>query len=586
MSSPIQLTSRTFQSILDDINSDADLRDKPEWFKRIWAGVGDVLNWYINAQANNSFLRTAFVRSAVEDLTELIDYALSPRSTSSGIVLFDLVSTVSFPVSIPVGDLVAQTAGSVSASAKRFESRDALSITSQVTGAFTGDHTSEELTVSRDFTNTEKVRLTTTGTLPAGLALLTDYWVIRSSATVIQLAASRAEALAGTAVPFTDNGSGTHTWNLLSAQLTMYQQRSIASHIAGLAVATAEWQEIDLADKYVLRDTLAVTINSVDWPVLGTGVLSDSHVFSESSDKHVRLLFNTDESSKLRFGDGTYGEIPGGFDVYVEYAIGGGVDSNASAGAVAIYAGADADIESVYNVVATTGGGNAEALATAKILAPLLLKARDRFVTTEDGEALALAQAGVSQVVVNKNAFGILSAQIVAIATGGGNLSGAAKTALQTYLIARTILESIDVRVEDATITSQAVTSAAKMVEGYTYATVEPYIELAWQLFFSETGKEIKDDYDENGIASAVVLINSIFTASFGSGDYTKIQRLIENLTPRTFGTDIQESDALAYIDSFVEGVDYVTITLPAFPIALADDEITTDGALTLTEIS
>ena len=56
---------------------------------------------------------------------------------------------------------------------------------------------------------------TTTGTLPAGLSLATDYFVIvtqRRDAGQIQLATSYVNALAGTAINLTDVGSGTHTF--------------------------------------------------------------------------------------------------------------------------------------------------------------------------------------------------------------------------------------------------------------------------------------------------------------------------------------------------------------------------------------
>jgi hypothetical protein len=55
------------------------------------------------------------------------------------------------------------------------------------------------------------IQLTTSGVLPAGLSLLTDYWVIKFSADVIYLAASRELALAGTKITFTTDGTGTHT---------------------------------------------------------------------------------------------------------------------------------------------------------------------------------------------------------------------------------------------------------------------------------------------------------------------------------------------------------------------------------------
>lgn len=56
-----------------------------------------------------------------------------------------------------------------------------------------------------------KVQATTTGTLPTGLALATDYFVIRISATTIKLASSLALAVAGTAIDITGTGTGTHT---------------------------------------------------------------------------------------------------------------------------------------------------------------------------------------------------------------------------------------------------------------------------------------------------------------------------------------------------------------------------------------
>lgn len=49
------------------------------------------------------------------------------------------------------------------------------------------------------------------GALPAGLAALTNYWIIRTGADTFQLATSLANALAGTAQPISDDGTGTQT---------------------------------------------------------------------------------------------------------------------------------------------------------------------------------------------------------------------------------------------------------------------------------------------------------------------------------------------------------------------------------------
>lgn len=65
-----------------------------------------------------------------------------------------------------------------------------------------------------------RVRLTTTTTLPAGLATATDYYVIRVSDTTFKLATSYANAVAGTAINITDAGTGTHTVNWLLPRYT------------------------------------------------------------------------------------------------------------------------------------------------------------------------------------------------------------------------------------------------------------------------------------------------------------------------------------------------------------------------------
>jgi len=65
-----------------------------------------------------------------------------------------------------------------------------------------------------------RVRLTTTTTLPAGLSLATDYYVIKVSDTTFKLATSYANAIAGTAIDITSTGTGTHTISWLLPRYT------------------------------------------------------------------------------------------------------------------------------------------------------------------------------------------------------------------------------------------------------------------------------------------------------------------------------------------------------------------------------
>lgn len=70
------------------------------------------------------------------------------------------------------------------------------------------------LTYTNDFNTFSRVRFTTTTTLPTGLSLATDYWIVRVSATTCRVAASLADAIAGTVIAFTDAGTGTHTMTM------------------------------------------------------------------------------------------------------------------------------------------------------------------------------------------------------------------------------------------------------------------------------------------------------------------------------------------------------------------------------------
>ena len=75
-----------------------------------------------------------------------------------------------------------------------------------------------ELTITAHGLGTgAKLQLTTGGTLPTGLSLLTDYWVINIDANTIKLATSFALAVAGTATPITvDTGLGSVTLGMIT----------------------------------------------------------------------------------------------------------------------------------------------------------------------------------------------------------------------------------------------------------------------------------------------------------------------------------------------------------------------------------
>ena len=428
MNSPIQYTSRTFNTILADINSDKNLVDKPDWFKKIWAGVGDVLSVIENATANGNFLRTAFTRRQVQDLCNLIGYQPLNPTTASGTVLLDLIPTVSFPLSLSAAQQ-ACVAGSQSSSARRYEPRASAYFTSSTEVVASGSWSSPSITVANLYVTGEKVRLTSSGTLPTGLSAGTDYYAIYISGTSIKLATSRANSYAGTNLTWSSAGSGNHTITRLSRSVTMYQQTTIAQSVIGNSDGVSENQQFPLSIDNVLPDTLVITINSVTWTKV------DTFIDSGASSTHYRLLYNTDGSSYVEFGDGVYGAIPGSFAIYAAFAVGGWAVSNVGiADTVSSYIGGSSSITGCSNPSTLTGGADAESLDHAKRIAPLLLRSRDRFVTVEDGQALVLNGGfGVSQVSIIANGYGLLTAEVLVVMTGGGAPDAPTKAAIGTY---------------------------------------------------------------------------------------------------------------------------------------------------------
>lgn len=114
-----------------------------------------------------------------------------------------------------------------------YRSNSPTTITAQATtntlgygDTFTADASTDIITMtstanipSNILTGT-RVQLTTTTTLPAGLSLATNYFVIKVTDSTFKLATTYANAIAGTAINITDAGTGTHTMSRLLPRYT------------------------------------------------------------------------------------------------------------------------------------------------------------------------------------------------------------------------------------------------------------------------------------------------------------------------------------------------------------------------------
>lgn len=84
------------------------------------------------------------------------------------------------------------------------------------------------------------VQLTTTGTLPAGLALATDYWLEVVDPNTVKVAATFPDAMNGVAIDITDAGAGTHT--ISATATTRRSTEEVTATVRGSRIATLSLQ--------------------------------------------------------------------------------------------------------------------------------------------------------------------------------------------------------------------------------------------------------------------------------------------------------------------------------------------------------
>jgi hypothetical protein len=111
------------------------------------------------------------------------------------------------------------------------------------------DATANTLTLTAHglLTGDGPVRWTTTDTLPGGMAIDTNYWIVRVDANTIKLAATFADAMAASPVTIdlTDTGTGSHT--LVDTATTTHAGAEIISRARGTRTATVSIQAFPAA---------------------------------------------------------------------------------------------------------------------------------------------------------------------------------------------------------------------------------------------------------------------------------------------------------------------------------------------------
>lgn len=126
---------------------------------------------------------------------------------------------------------------------------------------FTADNTTNRLTAAEgpDYKTADLIGKLAGADLPNGLLTTVDYYAIRVSSTVFQVALSAQAAREGTAVTFSDNGTGTHTIVALKP-VAVPAEADVSGGTTGCTAASVNTSMDTVADA---QATLAGRVNAL-----------------------------------------------------------------------------------------------------------------------------------------------------------------------------------------------------------------------------------------------------------------------------------------------------------------------------------
>lgn len=159
-------------------------------------------------------------------------------------------------------------------------------------------------------------------------------------------------------------------------------------------------QVVTLSDKPVIDGSLELQVDE------GSGFESwtEKPDFFASGPDDTHYVLNR-STGQIRFGDGVNGRVPvanprrpANFRA-LQYRVGGGVRGNVKAGSLIVLQSTIEGIDSaaVNNLFAGAGGRDEETFEEARRRAPQVLKSRERAVTAEDFELLAIRSANIAR---------------------------------------------------------------------------------------------------------------------------------------------------------------------------------------------
>ena len=354
---------------------------------QLLAHMGDILSYYQDRIANESFLGTAQTRRSIIHHLRLIGYRLSTAAPASATLTLSVPADCTEIITISKGDAFA-TKSTKETSSVRFE--------------YTGE---QDLSIDCN-------------TLPLDPNAATKK--IYDSLPVEEGRLIKDEIIS------ISDGSP--------------NQIIVLAHPKLILRSLGQGQEI-------FRDIILTTELG---GIIDEWKLQESLAFSYADQKDFAIEIDENDNATIHFGDGTFGAIPAsGAMITATYRVGGGTPGNVGPNSIETIVDAPQLAllgTTVTNSEAATGGAERESIEHAVQHAPGIFRSLKRAVTAADYKDLALDFQGVGKVRAEKTNWNTVTLYVAP--EGGGKVSDVLRANLLAYFEDKRHLSTI-IEVED-----------------------------------------------------------------------------------------------------------------------------------------
>lgn len=357
------------------------------------------------------------------------------------------------------------------------------------------------------------------------------------------------------------NSSGTDTITVAAKQ-----QESHSSIPLGSIDSAEDFSDYPI-DGYtgIIKSSISLSIASLAWTRV------DNYDASLSTDRHFVLLYQSSGKSRIQFGDGTTGLKPTiGTSITGSFKTTKGTLGRMGAATITVNVGGDADILSVTNASATSGGNDSESVASIVRNSRANVRLKNILWSVQDLE-FAATQAS-SSVVKALGIPGVGTAIIHIIPSGGGVPSGPLETTVHDYAVALTQFGAMPLTVSAPNYDTVNITGTASVRSGFVSATVKNLVEFGLTLVSCAFDIEIMEYYDDHGIdACRTDKINSIWSWAFAAAEndalefiILKWREMLGDRTAREWEQPLEVGDLWEMGNGLREfGVDIFALTAP-----------------------